>query len=365
MTGAPLSQQALGDQLRNSADEAIAATVERQYRRHPELLERFGERGREACRTDIRHHIDYLRAAVDSGRAQPFADYLRWVAEVLKSRGVEARHLNNSLDDLAGFYRERLSGEDQARILAVLDAGRAALASAATLPAALAVEYHHLPPALPQKDAYLDLLMASQRVAAHQLVSECMTAGASLATVNVRIIQAAMYDVGRLWQANRISVAQEHLATAISQYVMANAFSLAEFDAPLARTAVFANVESNHHALGLRMVSDAFETAGWTAHFLGADVPRQSLIAQVDALRPDLLGLSVSMPQQLAATREFIGSLRAEMGQACPVILLGGRTINALDDVWRDLGADLWVADAEQAEQQAKSFGGGADDGAN
>lgn len=361
MTGAPLSQQALGEQLRNTADEAIAATVERQYRRHPELLERFGERGREACRADIRHHIDYLRAAVDSGRNQPFADYLRWVAELLKSRGVDVLHLNNSLDDLAGFYGERLSGKDQARILDVLAAGRAALAE----PAVLAAEFRHLPPALPQKDAYLDLLMASQRVAAHQLVSECMTAGASLATVNVRIIQAAMYDVGRLWQANRISVAQEHLATAISQYVMANAFSLAEFDAPLARTAVFANVESNHHALGLRMVSDAFETAGWTAHFLGADVPRQSLIGQVDALRPDLLGLSVSMPQQLAATREFIGSLRAEMGQACPVILLGGRTINALDDVWRDLGADLWVADAEQAEQQAKSFGGGADDGAN
>ena len=62
---------------------------------------------------------------------------------------------------------------------------------------------------------------------------------------------------------------------------------------------------------------------------------------------------------------DFIGSLRAEMGQACPAILLGGRAINALDDIWRDLGADLWVADAEQAEQQAKRFGVGADDGAN
>lgn len=354
----------LGEQLRDSADEAIAATVERQYRRHPELVERFGERGREACRTDIRHHIDYLCAAVDSRRNQPFVDYLRWVAEVLKSRGVEANHLNNSLDDLAGFYRERLNEKDLAQILAVLDAGRAALAAAAALPAALPAEDHHLPPALPQKDAYLALLLAGQRVAAQQLVSERMTAGVPLATVNVRIIQPAMYDVGRLWQANRISVAQEHLATAISQYVMANAFSLAEFDAPLARTAIFANVESNHHALGLRMISDAFETAGWTAQFLGANVPDQFLIGQVDALRPDLLGLSVSMPQQLEATRRLIGRLHADMGQACPVIMLGGRTINALDDVWRDLGADLWVADAEYAEQQAKSFGGGSGGGA-
>jgi len=349
----------LGEKLLAGADDAITATVERQYRLHPDLLQRFGERGLNACRADIRHHIDYLRAAVDSGRTQPFAEYVRWVAEVLASRGVEQLHLVNSLDDLAVFYGEQLHGEDRARVLDVLAAGRQALLEPAALPA----EFRHLPSPLAQKDAYLDLLMGSQRVAAQRLVSESMTAGASLAAVNVRIIQAAMYDVGRLWQANRISVAQEHLATAISQYVMANAFSRAEFAAPLARTALFANVEGNHHALGLRMVSDAFETAGWTAHFLGADVPEQSLLGQVDALRPDLLGLSVSMPQQLETARRHIGRLRAELGQACPAILLGGRTINALDDVWHDLGADLWASDAEQAERQAKSFGAGADGG--
>lgn len=355
--------ESLGEQLRNSADEAIAATVERQYNRHPDLLERFGERGRKACRADIQFHIDYLCAAVDSGRQQPFVDYVGWLAELLEKRGVEARHLAHSLDDLAGFYRGKFADVDLSRILAVLTAGREALAATATLPARLPSEYRHLPPALTQKDAYLNLLMTSQRVAAHQLVGGCMTAGASLATVNVRIIQAAMYDVGLMWQSNRISVAQEHLATAISQYVMANAFSLAEFAEPLGRTAVFANVESNHHALGLRMISDAFETAGWAAQFLGANVPEQSLIGQVDSLRPDLLGLSVSMPQQLAATRQLIGRLHAEMGQACPTILLGGRAINALDDVWRDLGADLWVADAEQAEQEARRFGAAPDGG--
>lgn len=352
--------ESLVEQLRQCADEAVAATVERQYRRAPELLDRFGERGRAACRDDVRHHVDYLCAALGSGRAQPFVDYVRWLAEVLASRGVEARHLGDSLDDLAEFYRGRFVDADRDRILDVLAAGRKALDAAATSPAEPPTEFRGMPPALPQKDAYLDLLLASQRVAAHHLVSECMAAGASLATVNVRIVQAALYDVGLLWQSNRISVAQEHLATAISQYVMANAFAIAEFAAPLARTALFANVESNHHALGLRMISDAFETAGWTAHFLGADVPEPSLIGQVDALRPDLLGLSVSMPHQLETARRVIGRLRAEMGQACPAILLGGRTVNALDGVWRELGADLSVANAEQAEQQARIFGAGA-----
>jgi methanogenic corrinoid protein MtbC1 len=343
----------LGEQLRASADDAIAMTIERQCRLHPELRQRFGERGLKHWREDIGHHIDYLRAAVDSGRNQPFADYLRWVAEVLERRGVELDHLHHSLDDLAEFYRDRFAGDALEQILGVLAAGRAALAEPAALPA----EYRLLPPPLPEKDSYLDLLLASRRVEAQRLVSACMTAGASLATVNVRLIQIAMYDIGLLWQSNRISVAQEHLATAVSQSVMANAFAGARFAAPLGRTAVFANVEGNHHALGLRMISDAFETAGWTARFLGADVPQPSLFSLVDAERPDLLGLSVSMPQQLEMARGIIGRLRAEMGQTCPAILLGGRTINALDNIWRDLGADLWARDAEQAELQATGFG--------
>lgn len=357
MTGNTSSPSSLGKRLLAGADDAIAVVLDRQSRMHPGLLQRFGERGIESCRADIRHHIDYLCAAVGSGRNETFADYARWVAEVLASRGIEPRHLVDSFDDLAAFYGDHLRDEDKARVLDVLAAGRRALLEPAAPPA----ELRHLPSPLASKDAYLDLLMSSQRVAAHRLVSECMAAGEALATVNVRIIQAAMYDVGRLWQTNRISVAQEHLATAISQYVMANAFSRAEFAAPMARTALFANVEGNHHALGLRMVSDAFETAGWTAQFLGANVPEQSLLGQVDALRPDLLGLSVSMPQQLETARRLIGRLRAELGQGCPAILLGGRTINALDRVWQDLGADLWAGDAEQAEREAKHFGAGAD----
>ena len=66
----------LGEQLRASAGDAIDMTIERQCRLHPELRQRFGERGLKHWREDIGHHIAYLRAAIDSGRNQPFADYL-------------------------------------------------------------------------------------------------------------------------------------------------------------------------------------------------------------------------------------------------------------------------------------------------
>lgn len=55
------------------------------------------------------------------------------------------------------------------------------------------------------------------------------------------------HEVGNLWQRNRITVVQEHLASAISQNVLVGAYLKASFLAPIGQSAVFACVEGNHH----------------------------------------------------------------------------------------------------------------------
>ena len=174
----------------------------------------------------------------------------------------------------------------------------------------------------------------------------------TLTEASVRLIQPAMVEIGRLWQENRITVAQEHLTTAISQNVMARAYMQADFAQPVGRKAMFAGVAGNHHSLGLRMLSDAFETQGWDVVFLGADVPVADLIRQVDADRPDLLCLSLSLPSHLAQARETVERLRAELGNRCPTIWVGGQVTLMRDRVWHSVKADGWASDALHALEQ-------------
>ncbi len=96
------------------------------------------------------------------------------------------------------------------------------------------------------------------------------------------------------------------------------------------------------------MVSDAFELAGWSVQFLGADTPSASLITQVEAGRPDLVGLSVSLVQQLPSLKRVVHALKAEFREHGPSVLVGGIPINQIHDIWRTIGADAWSPHAER-----------------
>ncbi|MEO7335714.1 MAG: cobalamin-dependent protein [Caldimonas sp.] len=200
---------------------------------------------------------------------------------------------------------------------------------------------------------YSDASLRGHRGQAQELMNAAMRDGLTLTEASVRLVQPAMIEVGRLWQTHRITIAQESLATAISQSVLAKAYLEARFAEPIGRKAVFANVAGNHHSLGLRMLSDAFETVGWDVGLLGVDLPVDDLVRQVDAERPELVCLSLSMPAHLAVARRTVERLRAELGTACPTIWVGGGATLAADRVWRSVRADGWAADALHALAQA------------
>lgn len=100
------------------------------------------------------------------------------------------------------------------------------------------------------------------------------------------------------------------------------------------------------------MLSDFFKTQGWDATYLGGDVPALDFVRDIDARRPQLMALSASLPSHLATARLTIETLRAELGQACPEIWIGGLATLGAANIWRSTLADGWSADALHALEQ-------------
>lgn len=338
------------ERLGSAAAEVVEDVLVELYRLHPEWKARFGPRWRDQCREDLHDHNEYVRTCLDTGYVEPFEDYARWLASVLEGRGISPEHLAESFELLSIAWGTRLDPSDHATVAMVLRAGIAALERSEPYEPAY---YRHLPEAMPVTMSLTEALVAGDRMSARRIMFEPLEQGRPLVDVAVGLVQPAMYEIGRLWQSSRVSIAQEHLATAITESLLAQAFAAAEFAVPIPRKALFACVQGNHHVLGLRVVSDAFELEGWQVQFLGADTPTQSLIHQVDRFGPDLLGLSITMPSQVPTARELLGQLRAELGSRRPAVLVGGLALNQLDGLWRDLGADLWGADARAALREA------------
>lgn len=338
-------------QIENLATDAVDEVTRRIYANHLELLQRFGEKGKAVCREDLRHHLDYLGASLYGEDGSPFREYVLWLACVLESRGVPVSHLSESLQLLSQFFASRLGADLAAPVLDRLQAGINGLSA----PALKIPSFQRLlPTPMAQSQDFLQALLKGDRKAAQETAGTVMRNQGALVDVEISVIQPAMYEIGSLWQRSRITVAQEHMATAITQNVMARLFAEAEFAEPLNRKAVFACVPGNHHSLGLRMVSDAFEVAGWTVQFLGADVPGQDLITQVDHWRPELVGLSISLPSHIRVAKEIIQKLRAELGAQCPTLLIGGLASNQAEGLWKVVDADLWAANAKDTLKEVR-----------
>lgn len=173
-------------------------------------------------------------------------------------------------------------------------------------------------------DRYLEAQLAGDRREALRLVmDEGLARGMSVEDLLLGVVQPAQERIGELWQQNRVSVAQEHLATAISQLVVTHLYQYLKAGAANGKVVIVACAEGEQHELGARMASDFLEMAGFSVRFLGANVPAESLASMVAAVRPDVVVLSASTTLCFPGLRRSVEAVRARVGDAVP-ILVGG-----------------------------------------
>lgn len=198
----------------------------------------------------------------------------------------------------------------------------------------------------PPVERLVEALLDGDREAAETLLLDVLETVAFSEAVD-EFVRPAMAEIGDRWADNAITVADEHLATAVMQTALARAYREARAEAPGESRMLLACVEGNDHALGLRTLADAFELGGWSVRHLGADVPTQALADQVERWRPDVVCLSVSMPDQRRTAEDAIGRIREALGDEAPTVLVGGR---AGDPSWAEgAGADAWASNVREA----------------
>ena len=175
------------------------------------------------------------------------------------------------------------------------------------------------------RDRYLTAQLAGdRREALRLLVEDGLDGGASVLDLQAGVIQAAQDEIGRLWQLNRVTIAQEHMASAISQLALATLFERATPAPRLGKRFLLACVAGEQHDLPARLVADFLDLAGFDMRYLGADVPHDDLVRMACAEQPDVVGLSVTMSFNVPALRTAVARLGAVLDRP---IFVGGHAI--------------------------------------
>ncbi|MEV7729306.1 B12-binding domain-containing protein [Streptomyces sp. NPDC087917] len=194
-----------------------------------------------------------------------------------------------------------------------------------------------------------DAVIDGDEHAATGAVRRALDDGADPEGVLLDVIAPVQGRVGREWAANRISVAQEHAATAINERaVAAVAGHPAVRTEPTLGRITVACVDGEWHGLPARLLAEVLRLRGWYVDYLGAQVPTPHLVTHIHRTGPDAVALSGSIATRLPTAHATITACQA----AGTPVLVGGAAFGPDGRHARLLGADAWAPDARSAADE-------------
>lgn len=204
---------------------------------------------------------------------------------------------------------------------------------------------------------YTQLLLQGDQRACYSLINSYLTANEDnlrdsdqIKTLYRDVFQPSMQQIGHLWASNQITVAQEHVATAITQHLMASLYSRlfeAQVDS-IQRKVLITCPSSERHELPSRMLADLLVLEGADVIFVGANVPTDAIIQMLQVEKPQALIISCTIQRHLPEVKHLIATMRhTDMEQ--PLVLVGGYAFDQEPSLATQIGADYYCATFEES----------------
>lgn len=167
------------------------------------------------------------------------------------------------------------------------------------------------------------------------------------------ILTPTMYHIGVLWERNDISVADEHLATAICDFILSATEKRNPEPDQSRGKAMVLGLEGEDHYLGLKMVSSIFRENDWTVQYLGPNLPLEHALEAASRWQPKVIGLSAALAYRLPALKTYIRAFQQLDNP--PAVLIGGRAMKLADMTALEQEGAIVVQDLDELEQWIQS----------
>jgi len=175
------------------------------------------------------------------------------------------------------------------------------------------------------KAEFLQGLLTGDKKHCSNLVFSFFQKEKSIITVYEELLKPSLYMIGDLWELNKITVATEHLASAIIESILNELYPHIQNSAKTNNSVVVSCLENEHHQIGSKMVADVFEKEGWDVLFLGANTPAKSLIEYIRLIHPTMLALSISLYFHIPYLEYLLKKLEFNFPKL--KILIGGQAL--------------------------------------
>jgi len=204
-------------------------------------------------------------------------------------------------------------------------------------------------------ERYLENLLRGDRKACRSVIEQVLQTGTPAASVYVDVIWPVMVEIEKLQRAEKITPAQEHLATRINRTLVDQLQNKLPCRPWRSKKIVICCAEQELQELGAQMMADLFESDGWEVKFLGGGLTNEDILTYTSEYSPDILLIYGSTPKQAPSIRQLIDTIKAINARPNMKIMVSGGLFNRADGLWEEIGADLFAPNAVEAVRLASN----------
>lgn len=206
------------------------------------------------------------------------------------------------------------------------------------------------------RDKYIEQLIKGNFSSAYEWILKGVYHNFSLDLIYSKILQPSLIKVGALWEENTLNVAQEHYISEATEQIISLLYGHYPIVQNKNKRVASLCAPGEIHSIGLKMIHNLLEQDGWTAYFLGNNVPTPSLLSFVKEQSIDLLIISTTMDYHLNSLENLISTLKNTENKKDMKIMVGGRPFNQNPELWKKIHADGFSKDCMEAVDRANKL---------
>lgn len=172
---------------------------------------------------------------------------------------------------------------------------------------------------------FLNTLLEGNKQDAINIVSHLLEKKVDLKDIFINLFQRAMYRIGSMWETEKCSVADEHIATKITEGLIELVVHHNNGKPKNGKVAIISCIDKEFHELGAHIVAGYLEVNQWTVYFVGSNTPQEDLLKLISEKKPDLLGISNNFYIHFLRFTKLINSVNQNFPKL--KIIVGGQAL--------------------------------------
>src|SRR4051812_4696989 len=153
----------------------------------------------------------------------------------------------------------------------------------------------------------------------------------TLASFYDNILKQVLYEIGSLWEQNKLDIATEHVCSNIANkiiFLINKLYKKNNEDKYKKLNIILCTPDGELHNIACNIIESILLQKGYKVYNISPSIPTESIIKYIKEINPSLIMISVTLADNIGSAKRLIKKINSEFNIP---ILLGGQAITKYD----------------------------------